>query len=53
MTSPASNAGLFARLDTVILRVRDLAAAKRWYGKKLGLDIEDLEGNLLRVCHFA
>ncbi len=38
MTSPASNAGLFARLDTVILRVRDLAAAKRWYGEKLGLD---------------
>lgn len=28
---------MFSRLDTVILRVRDLAAARQWYATKLGL----------------
>lgn len=31
-----SNAGIFSRLDTVLLRVRDFPAAKAWYEKKLG-----------------
>ena len=28
---------MFSRLDTVILRVRDLPAAQRWYAATLGL----------------
>jgi catechol 2,3-dioxygenase-like lactoylglutathione lyase family enzyme len=28
---------VFSRLDTVILRVRDLAAARAWYATRLGL----------------
>jgi catechol 2,3-dioxygenase-like lactoylglutathione lyase family enzyme len=30
------NAGIFSRLDTVLLRVRDFQAAKAWYEEKLG-----------------
>lgn len=30
------NAGIFTRLDTVIVRVRDLDAARAWYEKTLG-----------------
>jgi catechol 2,3-dioxygenase-like lactoylglutathione lyase family enzyme len=28
---------MFSRIDTVILRVRDIADAQRWYREKLGL----------------
>ena len=31
-----SNAGIFTRLDTVLLRVRDFQASKTWYEKTLG-----------------
>lgn len=29
---------MFTRLDTIIVRVRDLAAARAWYANALGLD---------------
>lgn len=29
---------MFSRLDTVVLRVRDLEAARAWYAEKLALD---------------
>lgn len=32
-----NKAGIFSRLDTVILRVRDLEKSKIWYEEKLGL----------------
>ncbi|HRQ21851.1 MAG TPA: VOC family protein [Anaerolineales bacterium] len=31
-----SNAGIFTRLDTVLLRVRDFQMSKTWYEEKLG-----------------
>ena len=36
-TSPHIAMAVFSRLDTVILRVRDLAAARQWYATTLGL----------------
>jgi catechol 2,3-dioxygenase-like lactoylglutathione lyase family enzyme len=33
-----AEARLFERIDTVIVRVRDIEAAKRWYREKLGLE---------------
>lgn len=37
MTQMTSRAGLFTRLDTVIVRVRDLVRAKAWYQEVLEL----------------
>lgn len=39
---------MFSRLDTVILRVRDLAAARQWYSAKLGIEpvFEDADQGL-------
>jgi catechol 2,3-dioxygenase-like lactoylglutathione lyase family enzyme len=37
MTPSATQVGIFTRLDTVIVRVRDLARAKAWYQEVLEL----------------
>jgi catechol 2,3-dioxygenase-like lactoylglutathione lyase family enzyme len=38
---------MFSRLDTLILRVRDLASARQWYAHALGLEtvyVDEVEG---------
>jgi catechol 2,3-dioxygenase-like lactoylglutathione lyase family enzyme len=41
--------GIFPRLDTVTLQVRDLQAAQQWYEEKLGLGIAYMGGERIVV----
>jgi predicted enzyme related to lactoylglutathione lyase len=43
-------AGIFSRLDTVILRVKDLRRAMEWYEQKLGLTASSIDERENRVA---